>query len=160
MRASVIGNYVGFPHKGVQYTPLRGFRDDCSMRAIVLMVTFSTKVSDSEGSHCVNLSAHVVWGWRTGQCARWRSLLPGYQQICHSRGKLCRCVGGNCHAGDEHNRTSVMRIQWVALQATWLGGAFEFRRQSAVPDCPRLFKKCLPFRQVSWQGGEGWHPYT
>jgi hypothetical protein len=32
-----------------------------SMRAIVLMVVFLMKASDSEwGSHCVNLSAHVL----------------------------------------------------------------------------------------------------
>jgi hypothetical protein len=49
---------------------------------------------------------------------------------------------------------SGMRIQWVALQATWLGVPFEFRRQSAVTDWPRLFKKCLPFRQwwMAWWG--------
>jgi hypothetical protein len=50
------------------------------------------------------------------------------------------------HAWDEHNRTSIMRIQWVALQAT-VGVCVGSRRQSSCADWLRLFKKCLSFRQ-------------
>jgi hypothetical protein len=44
-------------------------------------------------------------------------------------------------------------IQWVALQATWLGIAFVFRRQSSCADWPRLFKNvCLSDKVRSYGG--------
>jgi hypothetical protein len=80
MRASVVGASVGFPHKGAQvYAPLRGFRDYCSMRAIYCGWGRTAWTS---------LRTFVVLYPAVRSL---RSLLPGYQQICPSR--------GNGHAG-------------------------------------------------------------
>jgi hypothetical protein len=87
MRASVVGDYAGTLPIKARKCAIKWFQRLLLYASNCLMVTFSTKASDSEWeSHCVYLSAHMAFFF-TGRAVRsLRSLLSGYQQICPSRG--------------------------------------------------------------------------